>query len=125
MFEPCIQSAKEADSEFFAALDAQRATILRKRISWYAAAAMILLGLGVVGNVLEIVSHGPVDNSTSAAVQIVSNMVLIGLNGAALAYVLKARPNRCRLVNVLPFLLRVARLTGMPSELLRSWAKVD
>jgi serine phosphatase RsbU (regulator of sigma subunit) len=125
MFDPCIQSAKEADSEFFAAMDGQRATILRKRISWYAVAAMILLGLGVIGNVLEIVSHGPVDNSTSAAIQIVSNMVLIGLNGAALAFVLKVRPNRSRLVNMLTLLLVLALLIGMPFEIIADWAKVD
>lgn len=119
----CIRPPREADAEYFAAFDAQRARVLRKRIQWYCILAIGVLAMGVLGNVLALARHNGA--ARDSWIQILSNSTIIALYAFGLVYIACARPDRRRLVEMLTALTGVVLMIAMIFEVIAAWANPD
>lgn len=115
---PLRPSTQDADEAFFAGIDAQRARILRRRIWWYCNIAMFVLALGVASNIWSYASAASKPAATSAVILLCSNLAIIALYASGLVYVVRARPDRKRLVLVITILTAAALAIAMPFEIL-------
>lgn len=117
-----------SDQAYLAAFDAQRATILRRRIQWYAALAIIILAMGILGNARVWISHDSSPGSGGASdllVQILSNSAMIALFAGAFYYIRCFQPARQRLVQTLTVLTVAALAIGMSFEVIIDWTRAD
>lgn len=133
--------AKEADEAYFAALDAQRAMVLRKRIRWYCILAITFMTIGVLGNLIEVYrvsAAGPAAEGTPGTGVVpasgnvvesktlaVSDLALICVYAAALFGLARSCPSRRGLVWLLTGVTVVALCIAIPFEVLAAWTRAE
>ncbi len=117
------QAVLGADAELLRRFDAERARALRGRIRWYCIVMLGLLGLSLIGTLRD--STDPATAQARAAglwvVDLFYDLPLVGLYGAALAYVLAVRPDRRRLVFAVSALTVLASGYCMAMEPIGDW----
>jgi serine phosphatase RsbU (regulator of sigma subunit) len=115
--------ARAADAAYFAAFDAQRAKVLRRRIQWYCILAIWLMSFSTVADLYSLVVIGSL--SRQEWLEMMSLMAMIGLYAAALVYLAKKKPDRPRLVEVLTSLTCVVLMMAMFFEVIVYWARPE
>lgn len=102
----------EVDAEYFESFDAERARVLRQRISWYCIVALCILAFSLVGAVFEMLDHC----STWAYSMLYDGLLTLPFV-CTLVYVKGNRPARAELVRLVTVLTIVVSLIAMFFEL--------
>ncbi len=127
-FRSIPEAISRSDEAYLAAFDAQRAKILRRRIQWYAALAIVVLAMGILGNARVWISREYAHDAGGASellVQILSNSAMIALFAGAFLYIRRLQPPRRRLVQILTILTVAALAIGMSFEVIVDWTRAD
>ncbi|HLP84586.1 MAG TPA: PP2C family protein-serine/threonine phosphatase [Phycisphaerales bacterium] len=100
----------EGSREFWAAFDAERARILRRRMLWYSGVMMFLLAIAVLGNLIQYLNPTYADGTPKRNIE----FELISVGGGFLAFAVMfvlvrvRKPDRRRLVSLTTIISIVA-----------------
>jgi serine phosphatase RsbU (regulator of sigma subunit) len=119
---------RDADEAFFAGLDTQRATVLRRRIKWYFITAILIEVLAFAVNLAEVIALpadaalANRDKAAESMAHALTMLALLLLYVPALVFVLRMEPRRPRLVRVLTVVTTVAISIAVVMEAVAGWA---
>ncbi len=117
------EAISRSDGAYLAAFDAQRTKVLRTRIRWYAILAIVVLAMGILGNIRVWLQRE--EPPAELLVQVLSNTAMITLFAGAFYYIARLQPDRRRLVQVLTILTVAALAIGMSFEVIIDWTRAD